>query len=197
MDEKISRIADLANLIYTSYVGRDFFAKVVPGFVGLISVGYFLGDEQISVAETKDTPLMAWLIVFGVCYAAGFTIQRFGESFGIIRLYGGGWNSATYSQKVDRFFRNAPSMYHRAQRERYVVIKELYGNLACALFILLAVLIVKATVSVITSGLVVLDWRWYFFTILVGVSIYSLLQGNRKVCDSERNWINNALGEQD
>jgi hypothetical protein len=147
IDEKIAGIADLANLVYASYAGRDFLAKVMPGFVGLALVGYILSEKLIGISDIKDIPFMAWVLILGVCYAVGFTIQRFGESFCIIRLYGGDWDSKKYAKKVDTFFKKAPSMYHRAQRERYVVIKELYGNLAVSLTIGLAVLAIRVAMS--------------------------------------------------
>jgi len=186
--EKISKVADIANLIYSSYVGRDFFAKIIPGFIGLVSVKLIFFKNGINLATIKDLPFMVWILIFGLCYATGFVIQIFGETFYIVQLYGKGWNSTSYSENVEKFFKSNMSIYHRSQRERFVVIKELYGNLASCLTIVLLFLLLRIKYWICT-------WENIVFVGMLVIAIFCLIKGNRKSCNTEKNWIINSIKE--
>jgi len=66
---------DLADSLYTSFVARDFFAKVVPGPIVLAAVVVAPANSQFTLKSLNELPILGWLLLYGVCFLIGFAVH--------------------------------------------------------------------------------------------------------------------------
>jgi hypothetical protein len=74
--------ATVINALYTTYLARDFFAKVIPGAVIILTlIAPLTGGKSAkeSLQLINEIPLFGWLFVYGLCYIAGFAVQEEGK----------------------------------------------------------------------------------------------------------------------
>ena len=153
---------EFVDSIYSSYLARDFFAKVIPGGIVLGAAVLLCNTPSIiAPADLKDIPLLGWLLIYGICWGVGLAVQAIGEKFSLHRAFSGN-NEAAFREKIAEFYAANPSSDNRSILERFVVLKEATSNIALA--------------TVISSILILLcKWlpnyqRWVFSTfIMVGV----------------------------
>jgi hypothetical protein len=71
-------------LLYTDFLLRDVFGKMVPGLVVLLSLLVVAGIGDL---DTKALAFdwWSWVFVIGLAWTFGFAVQSVGEALGIIR----------------------------------------------------------------------------------------------------------------
>ena len=80
MADKIN-LKEITDVLYSSYLARDFFAKVIPGTVLLVFLIYAVyGAPELSTVTNgiHDVPYPAWILFYGICWVAGIAVQAVG-----------------------------------------------------------------------------------------------------------------------
>jgi len=125
----MTEISVLVDSLYSKLLLRDFFAKIIPGALVILSVAYaFYSYDEVSY-YFRNISFWIWVPLIGASWVTAFSIQWFGEFSGLIKYYNKGKykNLGDYYADLVRFGRAAKE--HELQRlERIVVIKEACGN---------------------------------------------------------------------
>ena len=115
----------------------------MPGSLLLASI-LLLPDRFLMkfTAFAAHSPWL-WLLILGATWIAGFAIQALGELTGLVRIYP---KAPTRAEARDKAIARRIQVYKlnetwaTQERERYVILKELSGNVALALLIALVYL---------------------------------------------------------
>lgn len=139
--------------LYTGFLLRDFFGKIVPGVFFLFSiVAMFRSPTELVKEIKKEVPVFAIAIIAGLAWTVTLGTQSLGEGLGIWRYFPvvsgpltgspvGFWHNLFFggdetsfnasTAQVDRFQVDATED-QKQQYERFVVVKEACGNLFIA-----------------------------------------------------------------
>lgn len=125
-------MSDLSNLFdafYSQFVLRDFFGKIIPGFLLILSIAVSLTSLNETDEYLKSMSGWMWLMTGGVGWIGGFLVQSFGEVCGFFRAFPKNSTFKESFQKLIRFSKSPQLTDHeRRTLERFVVIKEACGN---------------------------------------------------------------------
>jgi len=177
----MSETGSIVDRLYTSYLLRDFVAKVVPGFLILVALLLSLGHQPPLPPSIFDISFWGGSFSTGLSFLVGFLVQAIGELLGWTRIYadGSSRNKDARRAAIKRMIEVARSREPAIaqQRERYVVLKEMSGNFSLAIVIGI-VLLVSARLPSPVPGLV----RF----VLISLSLASFLWYNRMQADDQR-----------
>lgn len=190
-------LKELADTLYSSFLARDFFAKVIRGGLVLGSFVLSVPGSTVDLSQlSKELPLFA-LFFYGICWGLGFAIQYFGYMTKLIeshpkkfrdRIKGTMFpvDGETYQANFNRFLKCNPDHFQRIQRERYVVIKEACGKFAMALLLITVLLCLHMWTGT--------QWKpiWLAISIFLTASFYFGFNRARK---SEFSWIIDVIRE--
>jgi len=126
-------VRELADAFYSSYLARDFFAKVVPGSLVLGSFLLWSEPYPVLIGVVEKLPVLGWLLVYGLCWGVGFAVQAIGERLGIVRSHPRDETEQVFRERAASFNASNPTTTDRSNRERFVVIKESTANLGVAI----------------------------------------------------------------
>ncbi len=157
----MSNEGGIVNALYSRLLLRDFFGKVVPGAVLLVSaLSSFI--VQDSGKLVLSLPFSLWLFALGISWLLGFAVQSFGEQTQLIRHYPKilektSWRNISSLKELDGknlkgeydvnigyvhfqeyitdFSKTVNSFDDIQQKERFSVIKEACGNGYVALLV--------------------------------------------------------------
>jgi len=128
--------------LYTSYLLRDFVAKILPGLLVLAACLYSPAHPGGFLRLSSHAPLWSWLIALGLAFITGFAVQAIGELIGWASIYPGGSSrdKAVRRAAITRMVHLSDSRntWVMQQRERYVVLKEMAANASFAVVLSLA-----------------------------------------------------------
>src|SRR5262245_6451916 len=125
------QLKETADAIYSSFLARDFFAKVIPGAVVLMSLG-LTANVQNDLSATglagvvstidwtviKEASILVWVLVYGVSWALGFTVQSMGNLVGFIRAFPVEEGEEAFRKRMIEFGLANPSADEKLLRER-------------------------------------------------------------------------------
>lgn len=136
--------------LYTGFLLRDFFGKIVPGILFFFSIAsMFWSPSELLKGIKKEVPLLAIVLIGGFAWTVTLGTQSLAEGLGIWHYfpvcsappavspvsfwhnlyYGGNENVfEACTAMVDKFQIDATED-EKQQYERFVVIKEACGNL--------------------------------------------------------------------
>ena len=139
--------------LYTGFLLRDFFGKIVPGILFLFSItSMFWSPSELIKGVKKEVPLIAVVLIAGLAWIVTLGTQSLAEGLGIWKYFPvcaappasspvGFWHNLYYggsenvfeacTAMVDKFQVDATED-EKQQYERFVVIKEACGNLFIA-----------------------------------------------------------------
>src|SRR4030042_2781472 len=83
-------MSDLSNLFsafYSQFVLRDFFGKIIPGFLLILSIAVSLTSSKETDKYLEAMSGWMWLMTGGVSWIGGFLVQSFGEACGFFRAF--------------------------------------------------------------------------------------------------------------
>ena len=125
-------MSDLSNLFsafYSQFVLRDFFGKIIPGFLLILSIAVSLTSLKETDKYLESMSGWMWLMTGGVSWIGGFLVQSFGEACGFFRAFPKNSTPKESFRKLIRFSSSLQLKDHeRRTLERFVVIKEACGN---------------------------------------------------------------------
>lgn len=158
----MSEIKSVFELLYSRLLLRDFFGKIIPGFIVLFVGTFVLFLPNNKISDILNFSFWGWLLFIGVAWITGFVIQSLGYLTHIIsyeyreRVF----KPRLHSWRRSFLYRMTPSNCHvidksfriaqikekllfdkfagdveKQQFERTVVIKEATGNGAIAFLI--------------------------------------------------------------
>ena len=83
---------NLVDALYSRFLLRDFFGKIVPGLLLLFTLGIvFVSPEDCAPGTCRDIimalPLGVWVAIFGAAWIAAIAVQSFGEWAKLFRYY--------------------------------------------------------------------------------------------------------------
>lgn len=150
---------EFADALYSSYLARDFFAKVLPGAIVVSALLYpVVVARGIDWAKFENIPVLAWLFIYGICWIVGFAIQALGEVIGILRAYPSDEkDDVKILERGIQFHASEPPEPDRVQRERFVVVKEATGNASVAAYLALLIVLIPSADP---------TWQFTFFGVL-------------------------------
>ena len=83
-------ISDIVSSLYTQFILRDLFAKIIPGLIFLLSIIFFVNDYN-SIIKIKffisNISFLFALLLIAISWLIGISIQSFGEFIRIIKIY--------------------------------------------------------------------------------------------------------------
>lgn len=77
----------LFGAFYEKFLLRDYFGKVIPGFMALAAVSTLLTSPKGTIEYLSSMSFGAWFIALGIAWIAGVAIQSFGDTSGLILYY--------------------------------------------------------------------------------------------------------------
>jgi hypothetical protein len=85
----MSETAPIVDALYSRFLLRDVFGKIVPGALLLFTAVHAIlyRDPNFSLKTLQGIPVFIWLILLGACWIIGFAIQSFAEFFNLIFYY--------------------------------------------------------------------------------------------------------------
>lgn len=176
----IEKIKEITDSLYSSFIARDFFAKVLPGSVVISALVYSTYGEKLDFEQLQKIPTFIWFLVYGQCWIFGFFVQGLGERLNILRVSPEDESNAQYHARISDFIVSARNNVDRLQRERFLIIKEATGNMAVA--VLMGLLIVL-------QQLFVPQWRTVLHAVLAVLGTYILLWFHQIHQSRERHWV--------
>lgn len=121
----------LVDALYSRFLLRDIFGKVVPGALagGAFAAGMFGAQEAFRTLH--ELPALAWPLVYGCAWLLGFAVQQIPESLRRSNTHGAKRYSGTpvtFHQHLRAARYRMAGDHDRQQLERFIVIKEASGN---------------------------------------------------------------------
>jgi hypothetical protein len=165
MEMPEASLKDLIDRMYSSFLVRDFFAKVLPGGFLLGAILLAFPELQVKQEFFLELPFLGWLLLYGACFVLGFLVQALGERVGWVRAFSADETEEAFRVRMVEFKSLTIPVATQIQRERYVVVKELTGNASFSLLL---------GVVVVTSSIVPLRYRPWLFLCFAFTAIYSL-----------------------
>ena len=157
---------DVADALYSSYLARDFFAKVIPGAIVILAlISPIYTSSEFDWARVEHIPTLAWLFAYGICWIAGFAVQALGEATGAVQAFPADETEEQGRERGVAFNASQLTQRDKSQDERFVVIKEATGNVAVA--ICLAIVVASAVLGFP-------EWRLYLYVIVAMSGVVAL-----------------------
>lgn len=122
----MSDLTGLFDALYSKLLLRDFFGKVVPGTILILSVSIVLFSPDKVGEFIKNVSFYSAILLIGFAWIVAFSIQALGEVTHLIRYHTYNSNREYYTRRYK--FRNQTNPEEHQQLERLVVIKEACGN---------------------------------------------------------------------
>lgn len=176
----MNSIETLFDALYTRFLLRDIFAKIVPGTIVILS----LSIVQFSITATKEFLLQmgipSWVLFAGLAWITAYAVQSFGEKLGLIHQWPKEHDEPERRYKLRIRYGELALDHEKRLVERYVIIKEASGVGYVGLGLSLSVLFLKYILLGFFSGSPFTYYRenfqaQYLITIMfVLVLIYSL-----------------------
>jgi AHBA synthesis associated protein len=182
--------------LYTDFLLRDLFAKMVPGAVVLLTF-IKLNYPQFGLAF-DGFPLLLIVGFAGVCWVFGFAIQQLGETtwkgtHSIIKHHPDELNDQKVRYELRDDFAENSSLSQQKRVERYTVIKESTGNMATAL--------------VIVCGFILVNWVHGMLApasndanlgaiLILGSLAWLLIKANRSHMDKQYKFMQTTIEKQ-
>jgi hypothetical protein len=143
--EVTTALDSIIEKIYVKFFLRDFFGKIIPGLVLIVSLFFFIVGDYNKLLEIKQ---VNWVFLIGLAWIVAFGIQSIGRYMRIIifldpQKYPGekGWLDDFY------LFWEVSNQYEKDCYERFVVIKESTGNLGISLIISNLLIIIRLLIN--------------------------------------------------
>jgi len=156
---------EIADALYSSYLARDFFAKVVPGAIVIAAAVSPIYSSGSDWGKIEHIPMLAWLFAYGICWIVGFSVQAIGEASGVVRAFPGDEAEDQGRKRGVAFNASHLTQRDKAQHERFVVIKEATGNVAVAICL----------AGIVSASLhVVPEWRLFLYVTFIIVVVIAL-----------------------
>lgn len=119
-------LAGLFDSLYSRLLLRDFFGKVVPGTIVMVSVSSVSLSASDIFKYYTEASFFLVLLLIGFAWLVAFSVQVLGELTHLIKYHTYSTNQEFYELR-HRFHKNTNTQEHQ-QLERLVVIKEACGN---------------------------------------------------------------------
>lgn len=119
--------------LYTNFLLRDFFGKIVPGIIVVISVLSFFLSFSSLVHYFNSITLHVQLFLLGLAWILAHALQQIGYKLRITSFSNMGGEE--FVESVLKF-KNKASVDEKTLYERYVVVKEACANGALSLTLL-------------------------------------------------------------
>jgi len=187
MNEKTS----IVEAFYNNFLLRDLFAKIVPGFVVLITAVFQspIEDKVVAMGEKIGWPLI--LMVSGVAWIVGFAIQKLGECCRFIKHHPSDYKNYEKRYETRIEFKRIASPSESQQVERYAIIKEAAGNGATAIFLVVLIFCCRF----LTCYSPVLSRTELVFFILLIVFFIMLILVNHSHADKQYKYIESVIAK--
>lgn len=153
-------MGNIVDGLYEKFILRDVLSFITPGAILVITVNSALNitdnamdirNHMLHTLMSSIPSVLTIIIIYGVLFVVGFTLQTLGEVVGIIRFHdyrndAGSIDNGEFYRVKGKFM--GPGMKEAArQRERFVVLKQLSGNNAMAILLSAVALLVKLVPS--------------------------------------------------
>jgi len=146
----MSNLSELFDALYSRFLLRDVFAKIIPGALALLAIGLWWGGPAVNLSWLAGLDrLWVWLLLFGLSWPLGLGIQRLGEVIHFVRYFPPSLQrnileyNAQFLFAVSEQLSTSYNVQHRRRIERFEIVKESTGNTATALLLVLGVLIAR------------------------------------------------------
>ncbi len=116
--------------LFTSYLARDFLAKIIPGSLIILAAIWAIHGE---LSFLNDMAWGLWILAFGFSYCTGFAIQAMAEAVKWFRARPDDEdNQIPLMERSVKIYSETKFERLRAERERIVTLKEMSGNISFA-----------------------------------------------------------------
>ncbi len=187
MDNKVNEISNLIDKIYTGFILRDFFAKIMPGLILIFSFSFFLFNKIIDLKFLNSSMIILFL---GLAWIIAFSIQSIGESFKLIKY----WlpdEKDDWSNLLNKCLSKS-TIDEKSNCERLIVIKEASGNLAISL--ILSTIIISARL-LINNISIVSKYEFWFAILFVILIAFFLLKNHKNLLVKQHIYMKNIANK--
>lgn len=177
----------MVNSFYDKFVLRDFFGKIVPGFILCMGIITCLSRANTVILSPhialKELPFLITLAMFGIFWLVGFSIQCFGETTKLFRYFPEEvFDSEKEFFKFRKIFIDHASQHQIIQLERFNVIKEACGNGYVSLLLTSFITVNYWLVSLISNPTLSLlglmaKYKYEILTFIITLVIIYFLRG--------------------
>ena len=132
---------NIFDALYYRFILRDFFGKIVPGFILLFSIAVSLTSLIDFKNELALMSYWFWIVSLSISWIAGLTIQAIGDYTNLIKYFPEPETFDTYYDKLLLFNKHFPSIEWQ-NFERLRLIMESSGYSYVSLLISLIILLI-------------------------------------------------------
>ena len=173
----MSEIGDGIQYLYSKFIMRDLISFVTPGAI-IVGSSLLLHWELNWLLELfKSIPFIFYIPIFGILYMVGFAVQCLGAEILHIIKFGNKTEEEYYMFLVKS--KEFDSEKNMSQHERFVVLKQMCGNGALAIFIASVLLAIKLWIP--------LYYPWVL-GIMIVLLIISLYKGHLVHVQRQETW---------
>jgi len=165
----MSEVTDAVKTLYQKFVMRDIFSFVTPGAILLASILYLFSSDFYNVLRiSKEIHFLLYLPVFGVFYALGVFCMSAGAFIldnSPVPIHNRKHLTEHLIVINDFNKKTKENKEAQDQHERFVVLKQICGNNAAALFLSTIILLTKFLLDGFMS-------RWGLSTLFLSVILF-------------------------
>ena len=161
----MSEISDGIQYLYSKFIMRDLLSFVTHGAIVVGSLLLLHWELSWILDFLKSIPFVLYIPIFGILYMVGFAVQCLGaEIIHVIKFHRSKTDKEHFMllAKLQTIDREKAMSTH----ERFVVLKQMCGNGAFAIFIAGVLLAIKLWISYLSP------WALGIMVVLLIISLY-------------------------
>lgn len=195
----MNELKNIFDSLYTRFVLRDFFAKIVPGAFCLLTFAVFFESPSTTLSYLSSLSFWYWLLIIGLAWLLGIVLQNFGHLVHIIEYDPPQEEREDYYINRRLPFGKIATDEEKQRYERFVVLKEASGNGAIALAISCAIIIFGFIFDKYIEEIPSLNWIFhsngyaFLVIILIGFAALCLYLGYRQFKERQHNYMDIVL----
>lgn len=191
----MKEIREIIEFLYSSFLLRDLAGKVVPGGVILVTIVKTLNCPTLIATQIEllkpGIEVVPWILILILCWILGLGAQAIGRRIKIVH-YSFKYPTPDDFHKALRKFDNPERSDRDRQRlERFMAIREAYGNGAAAVIVAFVLwLLLFYSTSECTLPLPNNFWR----ALIIAITVFiSLLLGHRETVTHQDSFLSVAI----
>ena len=182
----------LIDRLYTHFLLRDLFGKVIPGLIILSALLISMTSINFVFENALKMSFGLWIVIIGLSWIIAFSMQGLGIKIRLFKYFIDD-NDRNWHNKERKFFQYALD-HDKQQYERFTVIKEASGTASVSIFFSLAMHVLFISVKC-KMTLCIYDLIYLLLLIIVFIIAYFLNRMHVYHCRKQCNYLDDFLDE--
>jgi hypothetical protein len=187
----VNAFSAILDKIYTSFLLRDIFGKIIPGLIFIITLDNL--TIEYDFIEISNYENFEWFIILGLSWFVAFAFQSIGGMFHWINQYNKeDYDDESWYKALNKFKKKTRNKSElKNYYERIVVIKEGCGNLS---FVMLALVIIAVVLKIKICIIHVKSLEFWVFSIVIGLIIFGLKRMHNNHVNKQCVYLESVIG---